>query len=308
MTILLPALRERLALGLRLEGVAARRVRVPGRGCDTRSAGVRAPPRCALTGLDVRAVLIAKRHLIMEGLDSYSPTMSASTAPYRTNLADQLPAAVYYQLIHSLCLTLPPPVTDSPEDLARRNGFAIARIAELHPTTALEADQAALYVAATEQWKDCLRLAQRPDTSADRAAKCRAQANSMMRQAQGALRLLLRLQAKRQRTEADSEAGDRTARAEHRAISLMTRALSPRPAPAASTNPAAPPAPQSEPALAAKPQPAPLAEARQSAAIYADHAPPLGTTRPLPGDLLATTVLNSPLAALEHQFPRARAA
>ncbi len=31
------------------------------------------------------------------------------------NLADQLPADTHYYLIHPLCLTLPRPLTDSPE-------------------------------------------------------------------------------------------------------------------------------------------------------------------------------------------------
>ena len=91
--------------------------------------------------------------------------MFDSTAPNPTNLADQLPAQVYYHLIHTLCLSLPPPLTDSPEDLARRNHAAIARIAALAPANAAEAEVAALYVAASEQWKECLRLAQLPERS-----------------------------------------------------------------------------------------------------------------------------------------------
>lgn len=74
-----------------------------------------------------------------------------STPPNPTNLADQLPAQVYHHLIHTLRHSLPPPLTDSPEDLARRNHAAIARIAALAPANAAEAEGAALYVAASDR-------------------------------------------------------------------------------------------------------------------------------------------------------------
>ena len=124
----------------------------------------------------------------------------------------------------------PTPLTDRPEDLTRRNQAAIAAIAALRPANAPEADQAALYVAAFEQSMECLHLAKQPEATFDQAQKCRAQANSMMRQSQGALRLLLRLQAARQSTEADNEARDKAAQTEQRAINLMTEALAPQPA------------------------------------------------------------------------------
>ncbi len=196
--------------------------------------------------------------------------MSASTAPNHTNLADQLPADVYYQLVHSLCPTLPPPVTDSPEDLARRNRAAIARIAALCPANAAEADVAALHVAASEQWKNLLRLAQEADPTSYWAQKCRSQANSMMRQAQSALRLLLRMQAARQKLEANSEARERAAWTEHCAIGLMAQALSPQPVPAAVAEPPVPsPAsePPPEPEPAQQPQPVPLVAAQNDKAI-----------------------------------------
>src|SRR5712692_1881832 len=99
------------------------------------------------------------------------------------HLHDRLPADAYYHLIRTLCLTLPPPLSDHPDDLTRRNHAAITRIAALVPA-----------IAASEQWKDCLRLAQLPETAPEMAPKCRAQALSMMRQAESALRLLLKLQ------------------------------------------------------------------------------------------------------------------
>ena len=134
---------------------------------------------------------------------TYNPAMFANAPP--DHLHDQLPADAYYHLIRTLCLTLPPPLSDSPDDLARRNHAAIARIAALAPANAAEADLAAQVVAASEQWKDCLRLARLPETTPKMALKCRAQAISMMREAQSALGLLLRLQEARRKREAGSK-------------------------------------------------------------------------------------------------------
>ena len=175
--------------------------------------------------------------------------MFDAITPDHPHLADRLPADAYYQLIRMLRLTLPPPPTDSPDDLARRDHAAIARIAALAPTNAAEAELAAQFVAASEQWKDCLRLAQVRAREPNVAAKCRAQALGMMRQANSALRLLLRMQEVRAKREADHEACDRAAWTEHRAIGLMAEALPPAAAPPAGA-PAAP-APVQQPERAA---------------------------------------------------------
>src|SRR5271163_3902339 len=148
------------------------------------------------------------------------------TTPDHPDLAGDLPANTYHYLLHTLRQTLPSPLTDNPEELARRDRALIACIAALQPANAAEADIAALYVAASEQAKDCLRLVQKPDTSFYWVEKCRAQATSMMRQARGNLSLLLRMQAARRKTEANSEARDRAAWTEHCATKLMTEALS----------------------------------------------------------------------------------
>jgi len=153
--------------------------------------------------------------------------------PAPTPLALQLPADAYWQLVHTLRLTLPPPPTEGAEDLARRDHAAMARVAALAPANAAEADLAAQFVAASEQWKDCLRLARQPETLPEWAMKCRAQAASMMRQANSALRLLLRMQATREKREADNAACDRAAWTEHCAIGLMAEALAATPAPPA---------------------------------------------------------------------------
>ena len=137
----------------------------------------------------------------------------------------QLPADAYYHLVRTLRLTLPPPPTDSADDLRKRDHAAIARITALAPGNSVEADVAAQFVAASEQWKDCLRLAQLPETTLPWAVKCRAQAASMMRQANSALRLLLRMQEVRRKLEADNAACNRAAWTEHCAAALMAEAL-----------------------------------------------------------------------------------
>src|SRR5487761_258402 len=193
--------------------------------------------------------------------------MFDAITPDHPHLADRLPADAYYQLIRMLRLTLPPPPTDSPDDLARRDHAAIARIAALAPANAAEADVAAQFVAASEQWKDCLKLARERAREPNVAAKCRAQALSMMRQANSALRLLLRMQELRAKREADSAACDRAAWTEHRAIVLMAEALSPQAA--------APPtgaAPHPAPAPVQQPEAAPLAAA-EHATLYPERAP-----------------------------------
>ena len=151
--------------------------------------------------------------------------MPLDVTPNDPSLADQLPAEAYYHLIRTLRLTLPPPPGGSPEDFRRRDHAAIAAVAALAPANAAEAKLAAQFVGASEQWTDCLRLAQLPETTPEWAAKCRAQALSMMRQANSALRLLLGTQQARQKLEADNVACNRLAWTEHVAIGLMAEAL-----------------------------------------------------------------------------------
>ncbi len=248
-------------------------------------------------------------------------------------LAFQLPADAYWQLIHTLRLILPPPpakagVTANPDDLARRDRAAIARIAALAPANAAEADVAAQFVAASEQWKDCLRLAQLPETTSEWAAKCRSQALAMMRQANGAVRLLLRMQATRRKIEADDATRDRVAWTEHCAIGLMAEALSHCPAPVRP-----PPAPLPE--RAGERATPPLREgggegeradahdlvaaAERYAAAYPERAAAIRCTGRLPADVvyfcppeaaLASVLVNGQtpaLAALDRGGPKARA-
>jgi hypothetical protein len=153
--------------------------------------------------------------------------MSDSPAPNHPNLAAQLPPNSYHYLIHTLSAALPLLPTDNPEDLALRDQAAIDRVASLCPANTAEAEIAALHVAACEHAKECLRLAMQPESGAPTQMKCRVQARGMMREAQGFMRLLLRMQAVRQKRDANSETRESAAWAEHCAKNLMTEALSP---------------------------------------------------------------------------------
>src|SRR3981081_2934639 len=137
----------------------------------------------------------------------------SSAAP--DHLALRLPADPYYPLVRTLCLPVPPPPSDDPDDLARRNHAAIAAVAALVPANAAEAILAADFVAASEQGRDCLRLAQLHETTPEMAAKCRAEARSMMREAKSAVRLLVKLQEVRRKRDSDSTACNSAAWTEH---------------------------------------------------------------------------------------------
>src|SRR5271163_5238578 len=178
--------------------------------------------------------------------------MSATTAPNHLSNAAQLPAGAYYYLIHTLRRMLPRLLTDTPENRARRDESAMARIAALCPANIAEAEVAALHVANAEHAKACLFDAQQPGIQLLGVLKCRAQAASMNRQADSSMRTLLRMQAARQKIEANPEARDRAAWTEHCTLNLMAEALS---QPPASETIAEPPSPPPSP----EPQPEPEA-------------------------------------------------
>jgi hypothetical protein len=204
------------------------------------------------------------------------------------DLTLQLPRDMYYQVIHTLRGAMPPPVTRSPEDLVRRDNAVIAQVACLLPANADEANIAALYVAASAQALDCLRLAREFPAGEALILKCSAQAASMMRESRAARSLLMRVQALRQKREADHTALDQAAWIEHCAINLMADALGRTalgrtpPAPIAEPPPAMSTPAMSTPAMSTPaeatpveepaPQPDPAAEAEQYAIIYPRRA------------------------------------
>jgi hypothetical protein len=160
---------------------------------------------------------------------------SDASAEKPSDWARSLPRDAFQEIILVLRGALPPPVTGDPGDEARRDRAAMAGVAALRPENAAEGRLAAQFVAADAWAMDCLRLAQEKRREPDIARKCRAQAMGMMREGKSALRMLLRLQAVRQKIEADEEAANRAAWAEHGAAGMMAEALA-----AASDGPHAP--------------------------------------------------------------------
>ena len=140
----------------------------------------------------------------------------------------------YHHLVYILSTSLPPPQDASPLALHRRNQSAIAQVTGLCPVNAAETMLAAQYVAGTAHAMECLRLGSLPDTDKVMVLKCYAQAASLMRQSQAALRTLLRAQAVREKRDADPIKAGTAGWTEHIAASAMTEALTslePEPAP-----------------------------------------------------------------------------
>jgi hypothetical protein len=181
--------------------------------------------------------------------------------PQPSDLARQLPADVYYRIVHDLRGHLPPPEIDTPEEIARRDNAAIARVAALLPVTAAEAELARQAVSAGIYAADCLRLARQHSNDPEIFLRSNAQSASQQRQAMRAVTLLQRMQAERRRQEADAAVAGQNAWAEHIALSYMAAALDRPPLTAPATpEPPALAEPQA-PAEPAEPQADPAAEA-----------------------------------------------
>ena len=160
-------------------------------------------------------------------------------------------ALAYRYLFFTLTSSLPPPRDDSPEALHERNEAAVAAAASLCPVTVAEARFAAQSIAAAAHAEECLRAANDPQMPLPMSLKCTAQAASMMRQSQSALRSLQRMQAIRIQRDKDEAAAEAAAMAEHIPASSMTARLTPPAAePEPEIDPTPPPAaeiPQAEP-------------------------------------------------------------
>lgn len=142
-----------------------------------------------------------------------------------------LPDFAYWQLSHDLTGGLPPPTPDTPEQRTIRDHAAVAQVAAMQPANSMEIQVAVRAVQAAFHAMDASRAAADPSTTPEHAAKCRAQAAFMDRQADSAIRLLLRMQAARFRIEANQTALDRGLRIEHITATLMTQALHAPPLP-----------------------------------------------------------------------------
>ena len=176
-------------------------------------------------------------------------------------------ALTYRHIYFTLTACLPPPRDDSPEALHERNEAAVAAAASLCPVTAAEAILAAQSVAAAAHATECLRAANDPGMALAMALKCTAQAASMMRQSQSAIRSLQQMQAIRIKRDSNEAAAAAAAMAEHIAASSMTTRLT---GPMAAPEPP-PPEPLIEPPLI---EPAPPPEVDQPEVRTTEAASP----------------------------------
>ena len=133
----------------------------------------------------------------------------------------------YHYLVDIFRVELPQPPKETPEMQRKRLKAAIATVASLCPVTLAEAKLAARFVSADQQASECLRQINQLRRDPDSHAKLRAQSASMSRQADSAMRTLLKVQAARMKRDSQRETADAAVEAEHRAASAMEAALEP---------------------------------------------------------------------------------
>ena len=168
--------------------------------------------------------------------------MDRDPAPEPTDLSLQLPRSTYWQLLHMLRGML--------------------------PANADEAFLAAQCVGARLYGMDCIRDARRlAKTDPMWQRKCAAQGFSAFRESRQARSLLARLQAAREKREAEPAATDRAAWSEHCTIGLMMDALADA---APSAVPAEPPPPAPEPPAQAAAEPPADTEPKRDLAAEAE--------------------------------------
>lgn len=108
-----------------------------------------------------------------------------------------LPPRLSREIFAALRQALPNPTEDTQDALDARDMIAMAAVAALHPVDVAEAMLAVQVVNTEAHARDSLRLSNLPNTDLPTILRCRAQAASMMRQMQQALRALHRMQAMR---------------------------------------------------------------------------------------------------------------
>ena len=170
-----------------------------------------------------------------------------------------LPPAIAREIFATLCASLPAPVIDTPD---ARDEAAMAAVAALHPTDALEAKLAADIVVAEAYAIDSFRLAGEFRNDLAATIKCRAQANATLRQMRSLLREYRHTQAERDKALAAMHPA-----AMERAGYWFHEVIVPEPPPGPSVT--AEPAPPANPVATEFES---LSEAEQYAILYADRA------------------------------------
>jgi hypothetical protein len=161
--------------------------------------------------------------------------------------------ANYREYFAELCRELPPVPDEDLEARAARQNSAMDAVVALHPENAFETRLAVRIVSTDAHAADALRAAALAAGDFEKVRQCRAQAASMARQSDAALRALLRIQTTREKQEAAMHPA-----AMARAGYWFKEVSAPDPAPS-------PTQPKSEP------EPDIDAEVRLYAALYPDR-------------------------------------
>ena len=173
----------------------------------------------------------------------------------------------YREIFAHLCGMLPPYPDDTPDTRAARHKRAMDAVEALTPYDAFEARLAARIVAMDDHAADCLRRAGLAAADPDKMRSNRAQAASMARQSDAALRSLQRMQATREKQEAALHPAAME-RAGYWFRDISVPAPAPDPAPPAEADPFSQ-----------------LTEAGRYAVMYPDRATRIRAAGGLPADL-----------------------
>ena len=141
------------------------------------------------------------------------------------DLAQLLPRAAFYEIAWMLRRSLPPPLTDDPAELERRDQAAMAAVASLLPVTVAEGRLAAQFASADAWAREWLAMAAERRQEPGLMRQWMAQAVSLMRESKSAPRELRQLQTARRKREADAEAANRAEWEEHSVVGMMRGAL-----------------------------------------------------------------------------------
>ena len=183
-------------------------------------------------------------------------------SPHRTPTG-----ANHREYFAELCRELPPIPDEDLEARAARQKSTMDAVVALHPENAFEARLAVRIVSTDAHAADALRAAALAAGDAEKVRQCRAQAASMARHSDAALRALLRIQATREKQEAAMHPAA-MARAGYwfKEVSVPGPDPDPDPGPAPDHDPGpSPTQPKSEP------EPDIDAEVRLYAALYPDR-------------------------------------
>ncbi len=143
-----------------------------------------------------------------------------------------------YQLSHTMCALLPPPLADTPEAMLARNDAAIGKVADMAPVNDDEADIAAHRVCARARAEEVLRRLQCCGTDIALAIRLGSQYALMERTGMALRNQLHRLQTARRKRENSVEVCDADEWTRHVVRRELQQALDRGPMPAVADAPA----------------------------------------------------------------------